>query len=47
MASKIYCATSLTGGSAGSLDSIKTATISDGDMALVIVNGTEEFYVYS
>jgi hypothetical protein len=47
MASKIYCATSLTGGSAGSLDSIKTATISDGDMALVIVNGTEEFYVYT
>jgi hypothetical protein len=47
LANKAFAAIGLDGGSSGFLDSIKTATITDQDIAFVIVNGTEEFYVYT
>jgi hypothetical protein len=47
MATNLFGATSLTGGGSGSLDSIKTAQIGDGDVCFVVRNSTEEFYVYT
>lgn len=47
MANKAFAAIGTSGGSSGFMDSIKTATISDQDICFVIINGTEEFYVYT
>jgi hypothetical protein len=47
MATNLFGATSLTGGGAGSLDSIKTAQIQDADVCFVTMNSGEEFYVYT
>jgi len=47
MATNLFGATSLTGGGSGSLDSIKTAQIADGDVCFVVMNSGEEFYVYT
>jgi hypothetical protein len=46
MATKIFGAIGLSTGTGG-LKTIKTATISDGDICMVTVNSGEEFYVYT
>jgi len=45
VANKLFGALATTGGGSGALDSIKVATLSDGDIAIVADN-TEEHYVY-
>lgn len=48
MASNIYGATGLTGGTTGTVDSIKDAVINDGDMCIAIVGGaTDSCYIYT
>lgn len=48
MASKIYGAITLTGGTDGSVDTIKDAVIADGDMCIAIVGGaTDATYIYT
>lgn len=48
MASKIYGAIALTGGTTGALDSIKDSVIADGDMCIAIVGGaTDATYIYT
>lgn len=47
MATNLFGATSLIGGGTGALDSIKIAQIQDGDIAFVVNNSDEEFYVYT
>lgn len=45
MATKLYGATAVTGGTDGSLDSIVYSTLSDGDIAFV-VDSSEDFHVF-
>lgn len=48
MASSVYGATALTGGTTGAVDSIKDAVINDGDMCIAIVGGaTDACYIYT
>ena len=45
MTTKLYGATAVNGGGTGAMDSIKYATLADGDICFVIDNG-EDFYVF-
>lgn len=47
MATSIFGATGVNGGTSGTMDSIKYDQLTDGDICFITVNSGEEFYVYT